>query len=496
MKSSAIVFPHQLFENNPLFEEDISKIYLIEDPLFFKDRYTKVQFQKKKLLLHRASMKWYESYLTEKGYEVEYIEYDGRKTTKTIVEQCAEEKFICVNPVDFLLEKRLLHSNKKISFLETPYFINSEKVNNDFLSKGTKLLMQSFYIEQRKRLDILIDMDGKPKGGSWSFDKKNREKLPKGLFKETPDEIIYKHTDNELPYIDAASEYVDEHFKNTLGTTDSFLYPITHESAKTWLQNFFEKSFEKFGPYEDAFTSNHKILFHSVLTPMLNIGLLTPKYIVEQAILFAEQNDVPIHSLEGFIRQIIGWREYMRMIYINNGSEMRTSNYWNFENTMPEAFYDGTSNLEPVDTVIKNVLSTGYAHHIERLMVLGNIMLLLEISPDQIYKWFMELFIDSCDWVMVPNVYAMSQYADGGMVTTKPYISSSNYIRKMSNYEKGEWCTIWDALYWSFICKHLKELKSNGRMHFVVSRAEKFSSAEKAAYTKTANEFKKELGLQ
>ena len=184
---------------------------------------------------------------------------------------------------------------------------------------------------------------------------------------------------------------------------------------------------------------------------MLNTGLLTPSQVIKQALEYSTEFNPPLASVEGFIRQVIGWREFMRATYVDLSVPMRTTNHWQHHHKMPDEFYSGATGILPVDNVIKRVLDTGYCHHIERLMVLGGFMFLCEIDPDDIYRWFMELFVDSYDWVMVPNAYAMSQNADGGFITTKPYFSGSNYIRKMSHYPKGEWCDIWDALYLSLI---------------------------------------------
>jgi deoxyribodipyrimidine photolyase-related protein len=185
----------------------------------------------------------------------------------------------------------------------------------------------------------------------------------------------------------------------------------------------------------------------------------------------------PIASIEGFVRQVIGWREYMLMLYMKRGGSLRTRNFFQYTNKMPSGFYTASTGIEPVDCVIKRVLDTGYCHHIERLMVLGSFMLLCEIAPDDVYQWFMEFFIDAYDWVMVPNVYGMSQYADGGSMTTKPYICGSNYILKMSNFKRGEWCTIWDALYWRFVDKHYSLMKGNPRMGMMAVMRDKLAAS-------------------
>ncbi|MFM7740297.1 MAG: FAD-binding domain-containing protein, partial [Planctomycetota bacterium] len=175
----------------------------------------------------------------------------------------------------------------------------------------------------------------------------------------------------------------------------------------------------------------------------------------------------------GFIRQVIGWREYIRGVYHVYGRKQRCGNAWGHRRKLPASFYDGTTGIEPVDEVIRSVLKYGYCHHIERLMILGNFMMLCEIEPDEVYRWFMELFVDAYDWVMVPNVYGMSQHADGGLMTTKPYISGSAYVLKMSNFKRGPWCEIWDGLYWRFIAKHREFFAKNPRMSVMAKQCDR-----------------------
>ena len=221
----------------------------------------------------------------------------------------------------------------------------------------------------------------------------------------------------------------------------------------------------------------------------MNVGLIDPNYIVQTSVKHARKHNIPINSTEGFIRQIIGWREFIRGVYIAKGTEERTKNFWNFSRKMPAAFYNGTTGIEPFDDSVKKIIKTGYINHIERLMIVGNLMLLCEIDPDEVYRWFMELSIDSYDWVMVPNVYGMSQFADGGLMSTKPYISGSSYVLKMSDYKKGEWCPIWDALFWNFINNHKEFFKKNPRMRMLVSSFEKMSPEKKKSLLETSASF-------
>jgi deoxyribodipyrimidine photolyase-related protein len=267
----------------------------------------------------------------------------------------------------------------------------------------------------------------------------------------------------------------------------------TFKDADNWLNEFLQNRFEKFGIYEDAIVAKETVLYHSVLSPMLNIGLLTPKQIIDKALAIGEEKNIPLNSLEGFIRQIIGWREFIRIVYEREGSKQRNTNYWKFTKKIPSSFWTGTTGIPPIDQTIQKILETGYCHHIERLMVLGNFMLLCEFDPDEVYKWFMEMFIDAYDWVMVPNVYGMTQFADGGLMTTKPYISGSNYLMKMSDYEKGDWQAIWDGLFWRFMHEHRDFFLKNPRLGMLVGTFDKMSEEKKNAHLNNANQFLKKI---
>jgi deoxyribodipyrimidine photolyase-related protein len=329
-------------------------------------------------------------------------------------------------------------------------------------------------------------LKGKPQGGQWSFDDENRKKIPKKEYENIP--VDPEPLENK--YITEAKKYVDEKFADNPGEYDKFWFPIDRESAQKWLEQFLEHRFYKFGDYEDAITESHHVLYHSILSPLLNVGLLKPLDVVNQALDFASKNDIPLNSVEGFVRQIIGWREYIRLQYELNGTKMRNDNLWNHKEKLAKGFWTGQTEIEPLDNVIKKINETGYLHHIERLMIVGNFMFLLQTDPKEVYRWFMSLSIDSYDWVMVPNVYGMSQYSCEDIMTTKPYISGSNYVRKMSNYSKNEWCEIWDALYWNFIIENIDKLSENYRMGMIVNRAKNFSKEKKSEYKKIVEKYK------
>lgn len=326
-------------------------------------------------------------------------------------------------------------------------------------------------------------MEG-PLHGKWSFDADNRKRYPKG---QQPPEIMFPAADD---YSREAFDYVQNGFGNNPGElTKEPMYPVSHESAGDWLEQFLTERFALFGPYEDAMVKDEVFLHHSVLSPLLNSGLLTPTQVLDKTLTFAINNQVPFNSLEGFVRQLIGWREFIAGMYRFKGREQRTKNFWGFTRKIPPSFYDATTGIGPVDIVIKKVLTTGYCHHIERLMVLGNFMLLCEFDPDEVYRWFMEMFIDAYDWVMVPNVYGMSQFADGGLMATKPYISGSNYLMKMSDFPKGDWQQIWNALFWRFMHVHRGFFTQNPRLGMLVRSFDKMPAEKRASLLKTAAEF-------
>lgn len=477
-----IIFPNMLFEKLP-GELRNSRVILFEDPLFFRQ----YRFHKKKLMLHRASMKFYEEYLRNAGISVEYrstVEFPKLSLLFESLDVAGVREVTTYELNDYLLERRLRRSCEQYGMvlhtIPSPLFLSSEGEIKELLGEKKHYLMAGFYQKQRKHLHILMS-GNEPVGGKWSFDEDNRKKLPKGLMPPLPLRLKSNR------FVEEAETYVNTHFPGNPGITSEFNYPVTFDDAWEVYNDFLLKRSREFGIYEDAIHSSETWLYHSVLTPALNIGLLTPGFVVNEILERAPELKIPLNSLEGFIRQIIGWREFMRGIYTIKGVEQRNSNFFGHTRHIPDSFYTGTTGIAPVDDSIKKLLNHAYTHHIERLMILGNFMLLSGFDPDSICQWFMEMYIDSYDWVMVPNVYGMSQYADGGLITTKPYISGSNYILKMSNYTKGNWCPVWDGLYWSFIHRHLDTLKQNQRMSMVVNLMQKMDREKLRGHLEVAD---------
>ena len=491
MKPINLIFPNQLFKSSELLEVKNLRHFIIEENLFFHH----YNFHKQKIFFHRCSMRNYYDFLKNKNFEVYYINsYDDNSDIRKFIKNLDNDEvdlIKCIDPEDNYLERRLKESckkqNIKIEIFNNPAFINTKEDLGTFFRKDKKKLFQtSFYKSERVRLNILIESNQKPVGGKWTYDELNREKYPKN--KETPEIEFSNRTKNHKEALD----YVNKHFNNNNGElNEDFIYPTDFETAEKWLEQFLNIRFDEFGPYEDAVLKEKSIINHSILSPLMNSGLISPKIIVDKTIEYYRSNNIRINSCEGFIRQIIGWREFIRGVYICKGVEERTKNFWGFKRKIPDSFYDGTTGIEPVDDTIKKINHTAYANHIERLMIVGNFMLLCEFDPDEVYRWFMELFIDSYDWVMVPNVYGMSQFADGGLMSTKPYISSSNYILKMSNYKKGDWCKIWDALFWNFMDKQRDFFIKNPRMRMLISSFDKMDISKRETHLITADNFLK-----
>ena len=457
MLKSFIILPTQLFKNNS-YLDDMNNIYLIEEPYYFNSR----PFHRQKLILHRASMKYYYDYLRDKyNNKIKYIEFNNldkflsKKSNK-------DGEFYMYDPIDNdMVEK--YSKLFKIKFYDTPAFLETrkdlEEYRNKYTNKKNYYHDRSFYRWQRKRLNILMEDEKTPINNTWSFDKENRNKYDKNY---EEDKIkIYNNS-----YIKEAKDYVIKNFNNNFGNIDNFYYPITFDDVSNHLKIFIKNRLETFGKYQDGISQ--KVVFgsHSILSPLLNIGLITPDIIIKEVLKYYKNNEnsskTTLITVEAFLRQLIGWRSYVRFIYIYHGKEMLNMNYLNHKNKLPDSWYDNNSNIEIkiVDDMIKKVYEYAYLHHIERLMIMGNIGLLLQIDPNELYEWFMICFIDAYEWVMIPNVYGMSQYSLTNIsMMTRPYFSSSNYIKKMSDYKNEKWFKKWDDLYWNLLNKHREIFK-------------------------------------
>ena len=475
---TTILFPHQLFKE-ALTEH--SPILLVEHPLFFRQ----LPFHTQKLIFHHVSIRAFQDLAISLGCPCEIITLETLDTTSLLkyiaMQNLTEIRFY--EPRDDYLSKEIRDIAKQVAVTVTPSpsFLTPLHEWMVWQEKKQALRMQDFYKWQRMRLTILMEND-LPTGGKWSFDSENRSSIPAGTIVPVSEPPTYSQ--QERAYITEATK----RFATQPGSS-AFNYPVTHAQALNALDNFITTKLRQFGDYEDAVSTNHSVLFHSQLSPLLNSGLLTPHQVLTAVLDYAQTTEIPLNSLEGFMRQLIGWREFMSLTYLTHGKYMRTSNVLNHKNPLPTCFWKGKTGLLPIDHTVNLVLETGYAHHIERLMILGVFMLLTETEPTEAFNWFYAMFIDAYDWVMVPNVYAMSQYAPGGLLTTKPYICGSAYLRKMTNFPTGEWCAVWDGLYWRWVSTHQPLLQKNPRTSMSVAMWNKFSSQKQEQLLTAADVF-------
>lgn len=493
MKSICIL-GNQLFDPQRLPLKPTSEVvvFMRED----RNLCTHFRYHKHKIIFFLAAMRKYADELRRLGYQIHYEKlgesedvFEKRLHQFLVKNHCKELQMFEIE--DKFFEKRIQSELDlaKIDMvtIQSPMFLTTRPQFQAIVGLSKKPFMKTFYEAQRKRLKILVDKEGRPIGEKWSFDEDNRQALPKNhkcpaLPNFKPDEI-----DKEVIRL------VDEQFENHPGNSADFWLPTDRQSARRWARNFFDQRFDQFGPFEDAFSKENPFVYHSVLTPYLNTGLVTPKDCVIAALKSAREREIPMNSVEGFIRQVIGWREFIRGIYQNYSEIQEEKNFFNHRRKLNNLWYTGNTGIEPLDDVIKKTLKYGYAHHIERLMVVGSLMLLLEVEPKEAHRWFMEMFIDSSDWVMGPNVYGMALFSDGGIFATKPYFCGSNYYKKMGRYSSGDWQIGVDGLYWSFIYRHRVFFSKNHRLSMMVKTVDKFSSQKKAELFAAAEKLKLKL---
>lgn len=458
---SFIILNTQLFKNYKLLK-DFDNIYLIEDPYYINKNY-----HKQKLVIYISSLRYYYDYLTKKlkNIKIEYIPFNDYSKVEKILKQSSEIHMY--DPIDKPLIKK--YSSKKTIFYDSPLFLETNvdllEYKNNF-TKGNNYNHANFYKWQRTRLNILMNGD-KPIGGKWSYDTENRNKFSKD-YKEGK----IKTYNNK--YIKNAKEYIEKYFNKNFGLVDDIYYPVTHSDAEKHFQIFIDNKLNNFGSVEDAISSTVVYGEHSNISVLLNTGLLNLEYVINKVLIYyskSKDKKKILPSVEGFIRQITGWRSYMRFVYHFHRDELLKSNYFGFTNKLPNSWYTGNTGLNVLDNLINKVEKYSYMHHIERLMIIGNLSILLEIHPKYVYKWFMNCFIDSnSEWVMYGNVYGMLGHCQPNVkIMNRFYICSENYIKKMSNYKNEDLVGIND-LYRNFLKKYKNKLKSDYMLGSQLSR--------------------------
>jgi deoxyribodipyrimidine photolyase-related protein len=474
MKSIQLILADQLFETNKDIECDT---FVMIESLQEAKRYNYHLF---KLGYLFSAMRNHADFLRSHGKIVHYIGLEEQKNFKEVLKDISNmyQTLLLLPTNDHWFESELsewqtvFKTVKYTSTVNQSFLTTKEEFKSWLALNGTrKIKMANFYIWQRKRLDILVE-DGKPVGGDWSYDTENRKKLPKTV--ELPKRTWSYDNAHYTKIFQLLKKLLPKH-PGLLDVTSWI--PLTTQDAKHFLVEFIKESLQEFGPYEDAMSTRSKQLFHSVLSPLLNNGLITPDHVIK-AVLHAYNTGKITHlaSVEGFIRQVIGWREWIKGLY-DTTYKLPYSQYNFFKHTkpLPKYFYDlslapqEVKDNTPLYDTLLTVHELSWCHHIPRLMILANWMTLNEYDPMECYEWFLSQFVDGAEWVMVPNVFGMGLFADGGIFATKPYIGGGNYIKNMSDYPQVKiWERLWTDLYWNFILKHKDFFAKNPRMAMII----------------------------
>jgi len=489
-KNTFVILGNQLFEPCILKSLGCEHVFMAED----YGLCTYEKHHKLKIYLFFCAMREYRDELQNLGIQVSYFSLEQRDENVGYVTFLCDflEKNNITRISLFEIEDRPFETeltqfldSKNIEFTvhDSPMFMLSREDFAINFGKNKTFRLANFYKLIRKRYKILVDDNYEPAGQQWSFDEENRKRIPNDL--KIPSLVkpsLSRHHGEVV-------QNIEMHFSDHPGQLDNVWFPVTRSSVQRHLDHFLKERFHDFGVYEDAMRHGENFLFHSCISPFLNIGLITPKDLVNRILEIYERNEAPINSVEGYIRQVLGWREFIRGIYQLKGEEQEKSNFWGHARRLTPSWYDGSTGIVPLDDSIHSAVRDGYNHHIPRLMIISNLMNLCEIDPKFIYKWFMEMYIDSSDWVMVPNVFGMATFADGGLMSTKPYTCSSNYMLKMSNYKKSGWCDIVDGLYWRFIEKHKDFYQGNPRLSFQTRMLGRMDPNRKTTIFRAAEKF-------
>jgi deoxyribodipyrimidine photolyase-related protein len=440
-----------------------------------------VKHHKTKIAYVFSAMRHFAQQLVSEGYSVEYVKYNDERDNSSIykvVEQIVSTKNvtnICISkPAEYRLFEDVSTWDKKLGISTTIYpdnrFIATEERFKEWADGRKQLRMEYFYREMRKEARCLMDGD-KPIGGKWNFDAENREKLPKEIKPPLP--TMFEPDEITKDVIDLVSVEFSEHF----GDLDNFHYAVTREDALIVLNEFIDQRLPNFGQYQDAMVQDEPWMYHSHISFYLNSGLLMPLEIIDAAEQAYYNEKAPLNSVEGFIRQILGWREYVRGFYWYMMPGYTDENYLQASRKLPDFYWTGDTSMNCISQSVKQTKEHAYAHHIQRLMVLGNFALLAGIDPKYINEWYLIVYGDAYEWVELPNVSGMVLFADGGKLASKPYAASGAYIHKMSNYcehceysvkeKSGPQACPFNYLYWGFINKHADKFKNNPRMAMI-----------------------------
>jgi deoxyribodipyrimidine photolyase-related protein len=443
---------------------------------------------KAKIVLFLSAMRHFANQLKELHYPLTYIQNSSLSIVESLKEKIVEGNFthlICVEPGEWRLKQQIEELaddiSIKLEMRDDDHFYCSHQEFVKWASDKKELRLEYFYRLMRKTHHILIDSEGNPEGGQWNFDQDNRKPYPKkgpGILEDP----IFFEPDTITQEVIA---FVKETYANHPGSLEAFRWPVTRDQALEALEYFVEYRLRNFGVYQDAMWTDTPFGWHSILSSSLNLKLLNPREVIDAAVNAWKKYDLDLSTIEGFIRQILGWREFVRGMYYLDMPQMAKDNYYDHQRSLPKWYWSGQTNMECMKDAIGQTLKYGYAHHIQRLMVTGNFALLAEILPSAVCDWYLAIYVDAIEWVELPNTAGMALFANGGRFTSKPYIASGAYIKRMSNYcgsckykpdvRFGETACPVTTLYWNFLIKHRTQFESSPRTRLMTANLNRIS---------------------
>jgi deoxyribodipyrimidine photolyase-related protein len=475
-----------------------------------KHEATYVPQHKHRLMLFFSAMRHFRDELRERGFTVHYSALDDRKNRGSFgaevprwVHKTRAKQLVVAHPGDYRVRAELRGALRgkdcALDIRPDRHFLCTEEQFEEFAGGRRSLLMESFYRGMRRRHEVLLEPDGGPVGGKWNYDAENRDTFGKGGPPDIKPPRSFRWDDTT----EAVAALVERQFPESPGSTQSFDYPVGASQARAALGDFVRHRLAGFGRYQDAMVTGQPYLYHSRLSSSLNLHLLDPRGAIEKALEAYENKQAPLNSVEGFVRQLLGWREYIRGIYWREMPDYERCNELEAELPMPAFMWTGETEMNCVRQSVGQLVEHAYAHHIQRLMVLGLFSLLLGVRPRDVNRWHLSMYVDAIDWVSLPNVYGMSQYADGGLLATKPYCASGAYIQRMSDYcgdcrfnpkrATGDDACPFTTLYWDFLSRNRNRLRDNRRMNFQLANLEKKSRSERGQVRQQAEKLKTAL---
>ncbi|EDP97794.1 cryptochrome/photolyase family protein [Kordia algicida OT-1] len=490
MKILRLILGDQLNHEHSWYEETNENVVYFMAEMRQETDYVKHHIQK--VVAFFKSMRSFADWLQNEKHAIVYYSLDDEKNQQDLVQNLKQlmdeqkiEKFEYQLPDEYRLDEQLKNFCDELSIeteaFDTEHFLTSRTDFTTFFEGKKQMVMEYFYRDMRKKYDIMMVNDKNPEGGKWNFDQSNRKK-----WKGSPEIPQEKQLKNSVEDI---YEMIQNAEIETIGNIDvaNFHWPTNRADSLKLLDYFCEELLVHFGDYQDAMHTDEHFLFHSRLSFAMNSKMLHPKEVIETVISYwrDHKDAIDISQVEGFVRQILGWREYMRGMYWKEMPNYSTLNTLNNTNSLPDFFWTGNTKMNCLKHAISQSLEKAYAHHIQRLMITGNFALLTQMHPDEVDAWYLGIYIDAIEWVEITNTRGMSQFADGGLVATKPYVSSGSYINKMSNYCKDcvykvskketEDACPFNSLYWNFLDEKREHFKDNQRMNMMMSLLNKMS---------------------